>query len=261
MNTATKKKRNPTKKRGKWSVYNKQTPSTVKRWMIDKGWTLPRCAREIGIAEGTIRYWRRVHPEFDKAVREAYEARRPGHLKSKDRIAKGTKNLTGSNKGGKESHLIGVCGLWHPPTINAKLKQYISGYWQELGHATPSRVGFATMLKTDVALINKWYQERYDDEYCRLIRRLDTERERVLVDNGLTGKFRDGFCRFILINRHDYEDRQKIETDQKIDQNVTVTVDEDLQELVGGTIELGQDEYQVDKPQDDDDPLKEMIDI
>ena len=222
---------------------------------------MPRCAREIGIAESTIRTWRKIHPEFDKAVREAFGVRRSGYYKPNENIAKGFKNLTSCNKGGENSHMAKLGGLWHPPTINAKLKQYISGYWQELGHATPSRVGFATMLKTDVALINKWYEERYDDEYCRLIRRLDTERERVLVDNGLTGKFRDGFCRFILINRHDYEDRQKIETDQKIDQNVTVSVDEDLQELVGGTIELGQDEYQVDKPQDDDDPLKEMIDI
>ena len=257
MKSATKKK----KKRGRKGIYNRSTPSTVKRWIVDKGWTLPRCAREIGIAEGTIRYWRRIHPEFDKAVREALNVRRSGHYDNKKHIAAGTKNLTSCNKGGKESHLVKVGALWHPPTINAKLRKYLSGHWQELGHATPSRVGFASMLKTDGSLVNKWYEEHYDDEYCRLIRRLDTERERVLVDNGLTGNFRDGFCRFILINRHNYEDKQKIETDQKIDQNVTVTVDDDLQELVGGTIELGKDDYHIDKPPDQDDPLKDMVDI
>lgn len=84
---------------------------------------------------------------------------------------------------------------------------------QEVAVELPTLAGFAASIGVHRDTLNEW--ERAHPEFSDAVKRAKCHQERILVANGLSGRYQGALSIFALKNLHDWKDKLDVTSDGK----------------------------------------------
>jgi len=118
--------------------------------------------------------------------------------------------------------------------ILATANDYLDNFKEEHGHAIPSVVGLAKVLRKSRECLYNWARDEKKKEFSDILEQINTDQEFELINGGLLGSLNPNITKLAL-GKHGYSDKQ----DQKMSGAIGVVdlsnkTEEELKDIVSG---------------------------
>ena len=91
--------------------------------------------------------------------------------------------------------------------VLATANAYLDNFKTEHGHAIPSVVGLAKVLRKSRECLYNWARDKKKKEFSDILAQINTDQEFELVNGGLTGELNSNITKLAL-GKHGYSDKQ-----------------------------------------------------
>ena len=88
--------------------------------------------------------------------------------------------------------------------------EYLDNFKTEYGHAIPSLVGLAKVLKKSRECLYNWARDEDKKEFSDILEKINTDQEFELMNGGLNGDLNPAITKLAL-GKHGYSDKQQQE--------------------------------------------------
>lgn len=98
---------------------------------------------------------------------------------------------------------------------------YIDNFNTEYGHAIPSVVGLAKILRKSRECLYNWARDEEKKEFSDILENINTSQEFELINGGLTNELNSNITKLVL-GKHGYSDKQDQQITGAIETNSTI---------------------------------------
>lgn len=109
--------------------------------------------------------------------------------------------------------------------VQSLADEYVDGGWRDDEDVViPTEAGLALILQVTRETVENWARDPSKPKFFLTISKLRVQREHLLANGGLSGKFQPRISQFLLSANHNYREK----TEQQIDSNITLqSLDDD----------------------------------
>ena len=86
-------------------------------------------------------------------------------------------------------------------------RDYVDNFRSEYGHAIPSVVGLAKILRKSRECLYNWARDEEKKDFSDILENINTSQEFELVNGGLTNELNSNITKLVL-GKHGYSDKQ-----------------------------------------------------